>query len=178
MMCHVLRTKCKSPSLRAGAPRRLGRTWRVDAPIVAKFGNARQGDCVTNLRLRFRPRPALIGDRPLETIDFIGSSHLGRGKPPLEKNFSSAQAPPPPPAPFDTPAPSSALSRFPTAHRDGAPPWGGVMRRTETVHLLGNATGGGASSSAPKSSESKTQVNNFTLFPAVCKHCVDIAFAI
>lgn len=62
--------------------------------------------------------------------------------------------------------------------RDGAPPWGGVMRRTETVHLLGNATGGGASSSAPKSSESKTQVNNFTLFPAVCKHCVDIAFAI
>lgn len=114
----------------------------------------------------------------LRLLILLGLLILGAENRPSKKIFSSAQAPPPPPAPFDTPAPSSALSRFPTAHRDGAPPWGGVMRRTETVHLLGNATGGGASSSAHKSSESKTQVNNFTLFPAVCKHCIDIAFAI
>ena len=35
------RMKCKSPGQKAGALRRLGRAWRVDADILAKSG----GDC-------------------------------------------------------------------------------------------------------------------------------------
>ena len=99
---------CKSPSLRAGAPRRLGRTWRVDACIVAKFGNAWQGDCATNLRLRFRPTPTLLGTDPAEPLILLAQIAIcPESHPPLPR-LRLPRRNPPPPAASRTPARPSA----------------------------------------------------------------------